>query len=450
MTTLIPKFKQPYTDAVNRPINEKLQESVSVVDFGADPTGVTDSYAAFLAAYNSGAGTITIPLGTFKLTQTLLLDRAITFVGATSAGTRDLIATNTSLISFTGSGAAFECTATNVNGTRNFHFNNLSITGTASGSCGILLGNTLGAYATMSSIINVQITGFTAVGACGVQAKYCLNSYFRNVSTFFNYDGIKCQGDNTTLTFDTCWSYGNNRYGWFLDNNLVSGNFINCIAENSGDSGLYISGAVSSSNFYGWHSESNCKTSGLAPQVLTNNGAAYPLWITFFGGYFGDFVGASFKTFDLTGGSFITWYNPTMPSYGTGFMSVTSLTSACNFNTPVTVYPNAITNNTLTGVTINNNAPNQYVYSLANSAASGVPYNTGMLSIADTTNKHSAIFALNGAGNPTSVISDPDSKFSNANTAGKINVYMDGATLRIGNNSGGAVVIVTQLSMAYF
>ena len=38
MTTLVPKYDQGSTGAVNRPINQKFAESVSVLDFGADPT----------------------------------------------------------------------------------------------------------------------------------------------------------------------------------------------------------------------------------------------------------------------------------------------------------------------------------------------------------------------------------------------------------------------------
>ena len=50
MTTLIPKYDQGATGAVNRPINLKLAEQVSVLDFGADPTGVADSTTAFTNA----------------------------------------------------------------------------------------------------------------------------------------------------------------------------------------------------------------------------------------------------------------------------------------------------------------------------------------------------------------------------------------------------------------
>jgi hypothetical protein len=57
MTTLIPKFDfkngtSTPANAVNRPINEKLSETISVLDFGADPTGVADSTTAIQAAIN--------------------------------------------------------------------------------------------------------------------------------------------------------------------------------------------------------------------------------------------------------------------------------------------------------------------------------------------------------------------------------------------------------------
>ena len=57
MTTLITKYDlknggSTPTGAINRPINEKLNEWVSVKDFGAVGNGTTDDTAAVQAALN--------------------------------------------------------------------------------------------------------------------------------------------------------------------------------------------------------------------------------------------------------------------------------------------------------------------------------------------------------------------------------------------------------------
>ena len=75
MTTLIPKVDLKNggatpTGAINRPINEKIQEWVSVLDFGADATGATSSSTAFQNAVN-GAQFVLVPAGNY------LLDAAI-------------------------------------------------------------------------------------------------------------------------------------------------------------------------------------------------------------------------------------------------------------------------------------------------------------------------------------------------------------------------------------
>lgn len=75
MTTLIPKYDQGATGAVNRPFNEKLAETVSVKDFGAVGNGIADDTAAIQAAIdaacNEGFGTVFLPAGVYKITSTL-------------------------------------------------------------------------------------------------------------------------------------------------------------------------------------------------------------------------------------------------------------------------------------------------------------------------------------------------------------------------------------------
>jgi hypothetical protein len=77
------------TGAVGRTVHQKLQESVSVLDFGADPTGVADSLAAFnaaIASFASGAhasqgGTILVPRGNYYLSGTLNINVRINLIG---------------------------------------------------------------------------------------------------------------------------------------------------------------------------------------------------------------------------------------------------------------------------------------------------------------------------------------------------------------------------------
>jgi hypothetical protein len=85
MTTLIPKFEQTGS-TTNRPINLKLQETISVKDFGAVGDGVTDDTAAIQAAVNSVTnGTIYFPIGNYAITSPIQIDGttkySINFVG---------------------------------------------------------------------------------------------------------------------------------------------------------------------------------------------------------------------------------------------------------------------------------------------------------------------------------------------------------------------------------
>jgi len=73
------------TGAVERILQSKLEDTVSVVDFGADPTGLTDSTAAIQAAINASpnGGTIKIPVGNYLLTSPLNINKpGLMFIGS--------------------------------------------------------------------------------------------------------------------------------------------------------------------------------------------------------------------------------------------------------------------------------------------------------------------------------------------------------------------------------
>jgi len=90
MTTLIPKYDQGSTGAVNRPINLKLGEFISVKDFGAVGDGTTNDAAAFTAAFaaivaTGKKGVVYVPAGTYKINSSLSVDISFISIWGESA-----------------------------------------------------------------------------------------------------------------------------------------------------------------------------------------------------------------------------------------------------------------------------------------------------------------------------------------------------------------------------
>jgi hypothetical protein len=115
MTTLIPKFdikngEATPTGAVNRPINEKLQEIISVKDFGAIGDGTVDDTVAIQNAINSivdVGGIVFFPQGKYRTTDTLYLDQGTASVQGLillGSGAGDSDFNNGSSIYFDGTG----------------------------------------------------------------------------------------------------------------------------------------------------------------------------------------------------------------------------------------------------------------------------------------------------------------------------------------------------------
>jgi hypothetical protein len=72
-------FKQAGTGAVTRTVQDKAREVVSLLDFGADPTGATDSTAAMVAAVvaaDANGGTLRVPAGTYQIDRAGVLQYA--------------------------------------------------------------------------------------------------------------------------------------------------------------------------------------------------------------------------------------------------------------------------------------------------------------------------------------------------------------------------------------
>ncbi len=73
-------YNQGGTGAQDRNVAQKLQETVSVKDFGAVGDGVADDTAAIQAALNSGSRRIYIPTGYYKISTTLTVPSTVSLI----------------------------------------------------------------------------------------------------------------------------------------------------------------------------------------------------------------------------------------------------------------------------------------------------------------------------------------------------------------------------------
>ncbi len=73
-------YSQGASGSVSRTVAAKLQESVSVLDFGADPTGATFSDTAFADAA-AAAWKVLVPAGTYKTQAAISRPAGVTFIG---------------------------------------------------------------------------------------------------------------------------------------------------------------------------------------------------------------------------------------------------------------------------------------------------------------------------------------------------------------------------------
>jgi hypothetical protein len=107
MTTLIPQFEQTGS-STNRPFNLKLQEVISVKDFGATGNGTTDDTTAIQNAINEvnslGGGIVFFPAGTYLVSSTLTVSSGVTLHGTGPQGSFITTASATlNVINITGS-----------------------------------------------------------------------------------------------------------------------------------------------------------------------------------------------------------------------------------------------------------------------------------------------------------------------------------------------------------
>jgi hypothetical protein len=322
----------------------------NVVDFGADPTGVTDSYPAVLAAYNSNAPIIQFPAGTFKMSQTLYINRGILINGS---GAEDGTGNNgqsagvaSTVLSYIGTGHCIDVVGSFTEGISNVHLSNFMINGNVTADGGIYLGS--GVTTTKCTYKNLGIFSFTNPAAnkgYGVGIGNCLESIFENVYVWGCHDGFNIGfGACTTLEFRSCYSRVNSQYGW----NIRQGNgysFYQCIAEGNLKTGLVLNPpngkTLTQVSFYSWYSEANGLDADTYPGALIRTtGTGICQEIYFYSPIFYDN-----STYDVSTGvwtiaciklgvaSLVKFINAGVSSLNSNFIECENLTSNCEWQT---------------------------------------------------------------------------------------------------------------------
>jgi len=222
-------YNQGGTGAQERTVKTKLQETVSVKDFGAVGDGVADDTAAIQAALDSGARRIYIPTGYYKISTTLTVPATVSLISGdginasrlwsnTSAGDYilDTNLASVSLRDFRIYGGDQETSALSAPTTRN----GIKATGT---------GNQF-------AWENIAIYGFNVGASVGATASTVYMCLFKKLIVGLCNTGIFVdqgmhQSSWINCQFQSCVNYGMNFNPTGADFEIVSNGIYNCTFE---------------------------------------------------------------------------------------------------------------------------------------------------------------------------------------------------------------------------
>ena len=245
MTTLIPQFDLKNggttpTGAVNRAINLKLAETVSVKDFGAIGDGTTDDTVAIQAAINSvstNGGSVYIPAGDYKVTAPLNLTNfaniQVTIHGDGQRNTK---------INATVTGHVFDCT-----GSQFLQFQDFAVWGTAY-TAFLFARNSTGDSAGRNLMSNLEIngtwsiSGFYNYGSEQFKAYGC--TFINSANNCASVTIVRTNYNSVTSSFQTIATGGQSTTEYLFDGCTISS------YATTGTSGALFLLGVSSIAFY--------------------------------------------------------------------------------------------------------------------------------------------------------------------------------------------------------
>jgi len=201
-------YNQGGTGAVDRTTASKLQESVSVLDFGADPTGTSDSTTAIQNAISAAYGkTLRIPAGQYLISGSgLTATNVISIVGDTSSlnGT----AQSTFLYSGTGNALSINPGSTKI---FNAFIQNLLIkaTGSAiSSSTAVALNLVNSNYGVFQNLVVSGFTSGTAILATASTGQIGASNQFIGCVLWNNFTGYQFDGISSSAADYASVVYG--------------------------------------------------------------------------------------------------------------------------------------------------------------------------------------------------------------------------------------------------
>lgn len=331
---------------------------VNVLDYGADPSGTTDSAAAFQAAIDYAVANVKgvfIPSSdastVYRIETPLVIDGAIDFIGESMNGVT---------ITGVGIGAGnYLLSITDPTKITGMKVGNFTLMG--DGACDCLYINNVTASTFENISVRTAVNGVVFAGTAG-------NNYqmtWSNLNTLTAISGnavrVLSGGSVVHTTFQNCFFGGNTGFYTSSGSGLNSTTMLSCNFEGNANHGMYIGGGIQGLSMVG------CRTEGIlsltADFMFDPQAGATCNGISITGSYFSRGNAASAIRFNTSSNGFFVAGNFTREGYtqlvytnGTG----DSGTICGNYQEAINTYP-------IVGNPINANRPsvavfnNQYV-----------------------------------------------------------------------------------------
>ena len=241
------------TAKLSRSVQSRLQDFVSVKDFGATGNGTTDDTAAIQAAINSGAQNVYFPQGLYAISAPLQLIPFTQLIGVDGGNTSGSSSSRIfALASFTGDAMILSTNTVDASGEKRYGLKNLFLNGANYVKNGVWWKNTNSGQIFNVSVVNVREYGFRIVNdttgySSNVTLQNCYvrmpnDQFFLNPTTYPIYAAYYIEGVFQVLI--NCISDGGQSGYWQgASGNVLTGQNViqNCHFEGFTSYGIRLS-----------------------------------------------------------------------------------------------------------------------------------------------------------------------------------------------------------------